>query len=218
MPSPLMSVRFDHQKGANAILRLADARPTTSDPDVIQLRRRRQRQRRRRRRRPARSRCKCALYKVKGNRNADLTWSGATGTSVVVHRNGSVLTTTQNDGPTPTRSAAKAAARSRTRCARPARRPAHRRCRPPSEGIARQQMASILRPRRFARRHRGDRSALGLARRGGGAPARAGDPGHRGIRLSRPPRPAGRSRAPPLVDVGAARGDGRRVQRAAPRS
>jgi subtilisin family serine protease len=38
------------------------------------------------------------LYKVKGTRNADLTWSGATGTSVVVWRNGSVLTTTQNDG------------------------------------------------------------------------------------------------------------------------
>ena len=38
------------------------------------------------------------LYKVKGNRTADLTWSGATGTSVVVSRNGSVLTTTQNDG------------------------------------------------------------------------------------------------------------------------
>ena len=38
------------------------------------------------------------LYKVKGNRAADLTWEGATGTSVVVWRNGSVLTTTGNDG------------------------------------------------------------------------------------------------------------------------
>ena len=37
-------------------------------------------------------------YKVKGTRQADLTWSGAVGTNVDVHRNGSVITTTDNDG------------------------------------------------------------------------------------------------------------------------
>ena len=38
------------------------------------------------------------LYKVKGNRTADLTWSGATGTNVVVWRNGVAVMTTPNDG------------------------------------------------------------------------------------------------------------------------
>ncbi len=37
-------------------------------------------------------------YKVKGVQNADLTWSGATTTNVVVWRNGSVLTTIANSG------------------------------------------------------------------------------------------------------------------------
>jgi PKD repeat protein len=37
-------------------------------------------------------------YKVRGRHNIDLTWSGATSTSVDVYRNGSVLTTTANDG------------------------------------------------------------------------------------------------------------------------
>ena len=38
------------------------------------------------------------LYKVKGTRNADLTWNGASSTNVDVWRNGSVVTTTANDG------------------------------------------------------------------------------------------------------------------------
>ena len=37
-------------------------------------------------------------YKVKGVQHADLTWSGATATSVDVYRDGSKLTTTANDG------------------------------------------------------------------------------------------------------------------------
>ncbi|HUF18916.1 MAG TPA: S8 family serine peptidase [Thermoanaerobaculia bacterium] len=37
-------------------------------------------------------------YKVKGVQHADLTWSGATSTSVDVFRNGSKITTTANDG------------------------------------------------------------------------------------------------------------------------
>ncbi len=37
-------------------------------------------------------------YKVKGNPYADLTWSGATSTNVDIYRDGSLLTTTANDG------------------------------------------------------------------------------------------------------------------------
>jgi PKD repeat protein/subtilisin family serine protease len=37
-------------------------------------------------------------YKVKGEKQADLTWSGATSTNVDVYRNGSVVATTANDG------------------------------------------------------------------------------------------------------------------------
>lgn len=37
-------------------------------------------------------------YKVKGVQHADLTWSGATGTSVDVYRNGAKVITTANDG------------------------------------------------------------------------------------------------------------------------
>jgi PKD repeat protein len=37
-------------------------------------------------------------YKVKGTKYADLTWSGATSTSVDVYRNGGVIATTANDG------------------------------------------------------------------------------------------------------------------------
>ncbi len=37
-------------------------------------------------------------YKVKGRQQADLTWSGATGTDVDVVRNGSLVATTTNDG------------------------------------------------------------------------------------------------------------------------
>jgi subtilisin family serine protease len=37
-------------------------------------------------------------YKVRGRQTVDLTWSGATSTNVDVHRNGSVITTTANDG------------------------------------------------------------------------------------------------------------------------
>jgi hypothetical protein len=37
-------------------------------------------------------------YKVRGLLHADLTWSGATGTTVVVHRNNVVIATTANDG------------------------------------------------------------------------------------------------------------------------
>lgn len=37
-------------------------------------------------------------YKVKGSQMADLTWSGATGTDVDIYRDGSVITTTANDG------------------------------------------------------------------------------------------------------------------------
>jgi PKD repeat protein len=39
-----------------------------------------------------------SLYKVKGTRNADLTWSGATSASVDVFRNGAKVMTTANDG------------------------------------------------------------------------------------------------------------------------
>ncbi|HEU5205279.1 MAG TPA: S8 family serine peptidase [Candidatus Limnocylindrales bacterium] len=38
------------------------------------------------------------LYKVKGNRTAELTWSGASSTNVDVWRNGAKVTTTPNDG------------------------------------------------------------------------------------------------------------------------
>lgn len=37
-------------------------------------------------------------YKVKGRHNVDLSWSGATSTNVDVYRDGSVITTTANDG------------------------------------------------------------------------------------------------------------------------
>jgi extracellular elastinolytic metalloproteinase len=37
-------------------------------------------------------------YKVQGRHHTDLTWSGATSTNVDVYRNGSVITTTANDG------------------------------------------------------------------------------------------------------------------------
>ena len=37
-------------------------------------------------------------YKVRGRHQIDLTWSGATSTDVDVYRNGSLLTTTANDG------------------------------------------------------------------------------------------------------------------------
>lgn len=37
-------------------------------------------------------------YKVRGNKHADLAWSGATSTSVDVYRNGAIVTTTANDG------------------------------------------------------------------------------------------------------------------------
>lgn len=37
-------------------------------------------------------------YKSKGTKYVDLSWSGAAGTDVVVYRNGSVVTTTANDG------------------------------------------------------------------------------------------------------------------------
>jgi len=37
-------------------------------------------------------------YKVKGRQKADLTWSGATGANVDVYRDGTVITTTANDG------------------------------------------------------------------------------------------------------------------------
>lgn len=37
-------------------------------------------------------------YKVKGRHHIDLEWSGATSTSVDIHRNGSLLVTTANDG------------------------------------------------------------------------------------------------------------------------
>ena len=37
-------------------------------------------------------------YKVKGIQNADLTWIGASGTDVIIHRNGTVIATTTNDG------------------------------------------------------------------------------------------------------------------------
>ena len=37
-------------------------------------------------------------YKNKGRASVDLAWSGATTTSVEIHRNGSLLTTTENDG------------------------------------------------------------------------------------------------------------------------
>ena len=37
-------------------------------------------------------------YKVKGRWNADLTWSGASGGTVEIYRNGSLLTTTAYDG------------------------------------------------------------------------------------------------------------------------
>ncbi len=37
-------------------------------------------------------------YKVKGVQHADLTWSGATSTSVDVFRNGAKIVTTANDG------------------------------------------------------------------------------------------------------------------------
>ena len=37
-------------------------------------------------------------YKVKGLMKADLSWSGATSGNVDVYRNGSVITTTANDG------------------------------------------------------------------------------------------------------------------------
>ncbi|MCA1732516.1 MAG: peptidase S8, partial [Acidobacteria bacterium] len=37
-------------------------------------------------------------YKVKGVQTADLAWSGATSTNVDIYRNGSVITTTANDG------------------------------------------------------------------------------------------------------------------------
>jgi hypothetical protein len=37
-------------------------------------------------------------YKVKGNKYADLAWSGATSTNVDVKRNGAVIATTANDG------------------------------------------------------------------------------------------------------------------------
>src|SRR6185503_4944702 len=36
-------------------------------------------------------------YKIKGNRNADLTWGGATSTNVDVFRNGTKVQTTAND-------------------------------------------------------------------------------------------------------------------------
>ncbi len=39
-----------------------------------------------------------SAYKVRGAQNADLTWSGATSTNVDVYRNGSLVTTTANDG------------------------------------------------------------------------------------------------------------------------
>lgn len=35
---------------------------------------------------------------MKGRRKVDLTWSGATGTSVEVHRQGGLLVSTANDG------------------------------------------------------------------------------------------------------------------------
>ena len=37
-------------------------------------------------------------YKVKGRHRADLTWNGASGASIDVHRDGSLVTTTANDG------------------------------------------------------------------------------------------------------------------------
>ncbi len=37
-------------------------------------------------------------YKVRGRQYADLTWSGATSTNVDIYRDGSVVTTTENDG------------------------------------------------------------------------------------------------------------------------
>ena len=37
-------------------------------------------------------------YKVKGRHNIDLSWSGANGSNVDIYRNGSLLTTTSNDG------------------------------------------------------------------------------------------------------------------------
>ena len=38
------------------------------------------------------------LYKVKGNRNADLTWDGANSANVDVYRNGTKVATTPDDG------------------------------------------------------------------------------------------------------------------------
>ena len=37
-------------------------------------------------------------YKVKGNQTVDLSWSGASAASVDVYRNGTLITTTANDG------------------------------------------------------------------------------------------------------------------------
>jgi hypothetical protein len=39
-----------------------------------------------------------ATYKFKGDKSADLTWSGATSTNVDIYRDGSLITTTANDG------------------------------------------------------------------------------------------------------------------------
>ncbi len=39
-----------------------------------------------------------SLYKIKGNKYADLTWSGATTANVDIYRNGTILLTTTNDG------------------------------------------------------------------------------------------------------------------------
>lgn len=39
-----------------------------------------------------------SAYKVKGAQRVDLTWSGATSTSVDIYRNGSVVATTADDG------------------------------------------------------------------------------------------------------------------------
>ena len=37
-------------------------------------------------------------YKVRGLQKADLGWSGATGESVEIHRDGALIVTTENDG------------------------------------------------------------------------------------------------------------------------
>jgi hypothetical protein len=47
---------------------------------------------------PAEITLQVAAYKVKTNKYADLTWSGATSTNVDVYRSNALVTTTPNDG------------------------------------------------------------------------------------------------------------------------